>query len=157
MQKNRNSNGFKRTSLRYGNYGLVFNHEGRFEIKYIFMIRKIIRKMKPKKARKKRKVFFKPKMIWFFLFPNFIISQKSKNSRMGKGKGDIIRWTIRVKSGLVFFEFNGFSNLKLMALKARIQKLIHIKISLITKILGFYSTVDTYHSQQQIVKDKYSL
>ena len=63
MQKNRSLNGSKKTSLRYGNYGLVFNHEGRFEIKYIFMIRKIIRKMKPKKARKKRKVFFRPKMV----------------------------------------------------------------------------------------------
>lgn len=40
--------------------------------------------------------FFKPK-YWVKLLPNFILTQKSKNARMGAGVGKFVRLTAIVK------------------------------------------------------------
>ena len=43
--------------------------------------------------------------FWFFLTANYPVTKKSKNSRMGKGKGSFLRWQIRVPFNLIFLEF----------------------------------------------------
>lgn len=91
MFKRRKKLSSKETKLKFGDYGLFFSHQGRFEIKYIFILRKILRKLKKKKPKRRKVTLNKARLIWFVLFPNFIISKKSKNSRMGKGKGELER------------------------------------------------------------------
>jgi len=55
--------------------------------------------------------------VWIFYNSNYIISKKSKNSRMGKGKGNFLRWETRLPKF--------FSILKLLNLnKIRISNLI---------------------------------
>lgn len=132
MHKNRFSKKFKKTELQYGEAGIAFKQEGRFEIKYIFALRRLLRRLKIRKSKKKRRVWIRNRSIWFFLFPNFIISRKSKNSRMGKGKGDMIRWTIRVRGGLMLLEFKGFSFYKIKFFQKRIQKNIQLRLTLVT-------------------------
>jgi len=60
------------------------------KIFFLFFYRTIFIKMKFfKKFRKKFKKKFKKKRLFFEFFckPNFLIHEKFKNSRMGKGKG----------------------------------------------------------------------
>ncbi len=42
--------------------------------------------------------FFKPK-YWVMILPNFILTQKSKNARMGAGVGKFVRLTSIVNPG----------------------------------------------------------
>ena len=44
MFKRRKKLNNKETKLKFGDYGLFFSHQGRFEIKYIFILRKIFKK-----------------------------------------------------------------------------------------------------------------
>lgn len=48
---------------------------------------------------------------WFLFRPNYIITKKSKNARMGKGKGNYKRWLIKVYRGDLFFKSSGASPL----------------------------------------------
>jgi len=52
---------------------------------------------------------------------------------MGKGKGLLERWTIRVRYGLIFLEFKGIHPLQINNIKNRFQKRVHIEIVLTTK------------------------
>ena len=46
-----------------------------------------------------------------FLQPNFLLTTKSKNSRMGSGVGVFLRLVIKLSAGQVFLEFRGHSRL----------------------------------------------
>lgn len=135
MQKNRFTQKIIFKKLHFGSRGIYFLNEGQMEIKQIFMTRRIMRKIR--KRRKKRKSKQKPlkqkKNIWFFLFPNFILSKKSKNSRMGKGKGSIKRWVIRIKPGSIFLEFKNISNWKLIYIVSKLAQLIRMKLKIFSK------------------------
>lgn len=140
MQKDRGFKKYKNSFLRWGTIGFFFEHEGRFEIKYAFVIRKFLKKFFKKKATRRRRVWETPKLLWFVLFPNFILTKKSKNSRMGKGKGLLTRWTIRVRGGLTLFEFKGYNYNKINFFKNQIQKRLPIKIACVYKNIIYYST-----------------
>jgi len=60
----------------------------RLEFVYIRLFKKLFRR----KFVKAKTRFFKAK-YWLFLLPNFILTQKSKNARMGAGVGKFIRLT----------------------------------------------------------------
>ena len=53
----------KKTTLKFGDYGLFFSHQGRFEIKYIFILRKILRKLKKKKPKRRKITLNKTRLI----------------------------------------------------------------------------------------------
>ena len=135
MQKNRFTQKVIFKKLKFGSRGIYFLNEGQMEIKQIFMTRRIMRKIR--KRRKKRKSKQKPlkqrKNVWFFLFPNFILSKKSKNSRMGKGKGSIKRWVIRIKPGTVFLEFKNISFWKLFYIVSKLKNLLRMKLKIVSK------------------------
>lgn len=63
----------------------------KFEFVYIRSFKKYLRKS----YCKSKMHFYKPK-FWIRIFPNFILSKKSKNSRMGAGVGQYIRLVMRV-------------------------------------------------------------
>ena len=44
--------------------------------------------------------------LWINIFPNFPVSKKPVEVRMGKGKGEISFWVSKVKSGKVIFELD---------------------------------------------------
>ena len=157
MFKRRKKLNNKETKLKFGDYGLFFSHQGRFEIKYIFILRKILRKLKKKKPKRRKITLNKARLIWFVLFPNFIISKKSKNSRMGKGKGELERWTIRVRSGLVFLEFCGFSYNKVNGIKNKFQKNLQIQLNLLSSSCLFYSTLKNTKQSRMLNKDRFFL
>jgi hypothetical protein len=124
---------------------------------YIFMLKRLVKKKFKKRRDKKRRWWFYHKSVWLFLFPNFVISQKSKNSRMGKGKGLYERWTIRVKCGLIFLEFKGIHPMHINNLKNIFQSRVNIHIILATKRKVYYSLGGSFYNQRLLNKGNYFL
>ena len=88
-QKKRFSVKSKKIKLHFGTVGFYFSKENRIELIYIKNMRKLIKRLGfPKKVSLVK--YFKKK-LFFFLKKNFPLSKKSKNSRMGKGKGKFLR------------------------------------------------------------------
>ncbi len=51
--------------------------------------------------------------IWIRIFPDFPITQKPSEVRMGKGKGNVSFWVCNVKPGKILYEIAG-ANLKIL-------------------------------------------
>jgi large subunit ribosomal protein L16 len=45
--------------------------------------------------------------VWIRIFPHQSITKKPAETRMGKGKGDIVCWVAFVKRGAIIFELGG--------------------------------------------------
>ena len=126
--KNRNKYKVKKVYLRYGNIGLVIFKNIQFEFIYFYMIKKFL------------KHFFKFKYssinyfkIWVTLKANFPVSKKSKNSRMGKGKGSFSRWIIKINQGSVFMEFKNVNYIRIKKLNNYWNKMLNFNTYLIVK------------------------
>jgi hypothetical protein len=91
-----------------GDAGFYYFHEFRFELIYLKLLRKWIKRgvRLVKKDSPKRQV-------WLNFHVNFPLVKKPKNARMGKGKGGFFRWAVRLAPTLMFMEFQGFPQLAL--------------------------------------------
>lgn len=115
---------FKRRKKNYYKYsnnlpsnGIYSLHQFRFEFIYLKVFKKIFRK----RYMKKKPVYLKTK-FWLMIKPNFLLTMKSKNSRMGSGVGLYVRVTsivkpnrplILIKQYSLFFIRNAVKYLKL--------------------------------------------
>ena len=70
----------------WGDMSFFFKRRYNFELVYFSFINRVLKRFFFKKRNKR---FFRK--IWFFFKKNFPITKKSKNSRMGKGKGSFLR------------------------------------------------------------------
>src|SRR5665647_3317251 len=70
-----------------------------FEYSYLKRLKKIVKRLIRRRVLTKKKVHknWLKRKAWMSLRPNFPISRKSKNSRMGKGVGSFVRWSIRLR------------------------------------------------------------
>ena len=91
-------------NLTIGNVGLYTISRIRYELVYLRVLKKCIRQ----KFIRRRIRFFKCK-FWFFLKPNYILTSKPTNSRMGAGIGSLVRVTIRVDAYTNFICLRGYS------------------------------------------------
>lgn len=107
LLKKRYFKGNKYPTLRYGTIGVYCLHTFRFEYKYCMFIRKFFKKLY---RHKKRKIATASKWrTWLFVRPNYVLTHKSKNARMGKGKGNFKRWCTIIYPGRVFIEHTNIS------------------------------------------------
>lgn len=90
--------------LNFGNSGFYLIKSTRFEFSYFLILKIFLKNFLKSKYSLKNYFFF-----WFFLFGNFPITKKSKNARMGKGKGIFLRWSIRLPLNYIFLEFKSFN------------------------------------------------
>lgn len=111
--------------LSNGSASFYFFHTIKFECVYLKFLRRRI-KLLIKKIKKK----YLSRKIWINLKANYPLSKKSKNSRMGKGKGSFLRWVIIIKPMLSFLEFFGFNAFYLISLKNKLKYLYHSDIKL---------------------------
>lgn len=89
---------FKSNDLKFGNIGLKTLESGLINARQIEAARQaIVRKMKRKGK------------IWIKVFPDLPVTSKPTGVRMGKGKGSVSHWAVRVKGGTVLFEAAGIS------------------------------------------------
>lgn len=57
-----------------------------------------------------------------FLRPNYVITKKPKNARMGKGKGMFIRWCSILPGGFMLIELYGFQYKQVRKYAARLER-----------------------------------
>ena len=62
--------------------------------------------------------------IWIKAFPDFPVTAKPTEVRMGKGKGAIKEWVCRVRKGKILFEVDGVADQRILeAFQAARKKL----------------------------------
>lgn len=120
--------------LRFGEFGFLVSREGRLEFVQLNFIKKYIKIL----FRKSKHTPENFKKVWYSLSANHVIQCKSKNSRMGKGKGLVERRIIRIYKNTILFEFFGISFYKLLNITKKINKKLNFKIILISKQNNLY-------------------
>lgn len=107
------------SSLLFGNFGIVSKTKGVLFYKEIAAAQKVILK----KIKGTGIVIVRVK-------PNRPQTKKKKGMRMGKGKGDVSTWLVKVKAGMVLFEIFGLIDIKKIK---KIFKNTNIRLSVSTK------------------------
>ena len=139
--KKRYKIGYKKIQLLFGNFSFTLCKSFKIEYIYLYNFKKSLKKyFKFKKG---------PKKVWLFLHKNYPLTKKSKNSRMGKGKGAVARYCSRVLQNHNLFEFYGFNIKELFFLKKNLKKKVFIPIRINTdffqlKKSHFYSKSETF-------------
>lgn len=112
---------FKANKLQFGNVGLKAVNSAIITARQIEATRQAI----SRKIKKKGK-------IWIRVFPDLPITAKPISARMGKGKGSLSHWGVRVRGGTMLFEICGVKDPKIIesALRTGSAKLpLRTKIS----------------------------
>lgn len=115
-QKNRTVGSFKKICLKYGTTSFFTKKKVRFELIYFVFLKKFFKNLNNSKIKKT----LNRRGIWFFFKSNYPLSKKSKNSRMGKGKGVFLRWVVILHAFSNLVEFNNYN---FIVLKKILQKL----------------------------------
>lgn len=99
------------------------------QIRFEFVFFRVLKKLLRRKFIKAKVRFFKPK-FWFFLLPNYTLTQKSKNSRMGAGVGKFIRLCSFVNPGKTLVKTWRYTPLFLQTILKYLQYKIPYKLLL---------------------------
>lgn len=121
--KKRYSIGYKLPSLIFGDFSFTLLKSYNIEYIYLYNFKKSLKKY----------YYFKKsttKKVWLFLHKNYPLTKKSKNARMGKGKGSLSRYCSRTYKNHNIFEFVGFNLKELLVLKKIFNKKINIPIKI---------------------------
>lgn len=104
---------FRSYKLQFGNLGLKAAKSGTISSRQIEAARQaIVRKLNRKGK------------LWIRVFPNVPITTKPTEVRMGKGKGAVSHWSVKISAGTVLFEICGISkNIAITAFKTGGAKL----------------------------------
>lgn len=87
---------FRSNRLKFGNIGLKAAKAGTISARQIEAARQaIVRKL----SRKGK--------LWIRVFPSIPITSKPTEVRMGKGKGAVSHWGVKISAGTVIFEVCG--------------------------------------------------
>lgn len=97
QQKGRNrGKSFRGASLAFGNIGIKAVEHGRIDSRQIEAAR-IAMTRHVKRTGK----------IWIRVFPDKPLTAKPLETRMGKGKGAVDKWVMRIKPGRIIYEMIG--------------------------------------------------
>ena len=86
------------TELSFGSFGLKALTPERVTARQIEAARRAMTRAMKRQGR-----------VWIRVFPDVPVSKKPAEVRMGKGKGAIEYWVVRVKPGRIMFELDGVS------------------------------------------------
>ena len=143
----------KNKKLYFGTHGIFFRKTTRLELIYLVMFRKLIKRLKHPA---KKNVIYHKKM-WFWLKKNYPLSKKSKNSRMGKGKGKFLRWVIRIPANYVILEFFGWSSYSLQKICSKINKKNNLSTKLFSNLEIKPKVIMSKHKYSYLLVNKYTL
>lgn len=147
-----NINNKKILKLRYGSHGVYFNQPTRVELVYLVMLRRVL-----KKFRFTRKIDTSHhRKFWFCLKRNYTISKKSKNARMGKGKGKFLRWSILVPRNSMLLEFSGWHMKLIKYVCYKLDKKAKIKLNIFLKKRPKYNTVMGHANRTYYLINRYN-
>lgn len=95
LMKNRSIPKFKLCNMKLTQYKYIYTIKKiRLDFVYIRLFKKLFRR----RFIKAKTRFFKPK-YWILFLPNYTLTQKSKNARMGAGVGKFVRLTSIIRPG----------------------------------------------------------
>lgn len=114
----------KSNKLRFGIQGIQALEKGKITAKQIEAIRRTITNFTKRKAK-----------VWIRIFPDFPITQKPSEVRMGKGKGNVSYWVANVKPGRILYEIAGADNSLLEKALLNTCKKFPIKVRIIKRNL----------------------
>lgn len=83
------------SNLSYGVFGLKLLKTNRFKVKQLETVRKHIARFLKKNQ-----------YLWIRVVPDIPITNKPKEIRMGKGKGAVDHWVVKLKAGHILFELS---------------------------------------------------
>ncbi|MDE2791830.1 MAG: 50S ribosomal protein L16 [Paracoccaceae bacterium] len=104
------------STLNFGSWGLKATRPERVTARQIEAARRAMTRQMKRQGR-----------VWVRIFPDVPVSKKPTEVRMGKGKGAVEYWAVRVKPGRVMFEIDGVSDsvareaLRLAAMKLPVK------------------------------------
>ena len=110
----------KANSLKFGTHGIQALERGRITAKQIEAVRRSITNFLKRKGK-----------VWIRIFPDFPITNKPSEVRMGKGKGNVAFWVCNVKPGRILYELSG-ADFKILE---NALKYAAIKLPIETKII----------------------
>lgn len=87
---------YKSTTLKFGTIGLKAAESGLITAKQLEAARQAINRKLKRKGK-----------IWIRIFPNYPITKKPTEVRMGKGKGAVNHWAAKIGGGTILFEICG--------------------------------------------------
>lgn len=99
--------------LYYNFVAIKIKKSVRAELIFFFFLKKQLKELKNSSY---EKTFFFKKQIWICWPLNAPLTRKSKNARMGKGKGLFTRWTTTFKKFTIFLQFSSFVSIKKVCL-----------------------------------------
>lgn len=111
-----------KSSLYFGKFGIKSLETKRMDPKTIEAIRRIL----TRKFRRKAKIRINT-------FPDIPVTQKSAESRMGKGKGAVQYWVCPIKRGQTLFQIKKISKISAKQVSKSLIYKIPQKIKFITK------------------------
>lgn len=82
--------------LKFGTHGIQAVEKGRITARQIEAVRRTITNYLRRKGK-----------VWIRIFPDFPITNKPSEVRMGKGKGNVAYWVCNVKPGRILYELSG--------------------------------------------------
>lgn len=94
---------FKASKLQFGTVGLKAVNSAIITARQIEATRQAISRKIKKKGR-----------LWIRIFPDLPITAKPISARMGKGKGSLSHWGVRVRGGTMLFEICGVKDPKII-------------------------------------------
>jgi len=112
--------GYKKPGLIFGDFSIILCKSYNVEYIYIYNFKRGLKKYFSFRGLNKK--------VWLFLHKNYPLTKKSKNSRMGKGKGALARYCARVFQNHNLFEFSGFNVRELINLKKILKKKINLPL-----------------------------
>lgn len=118
----------------YGNFSTgIYNID---KIRFEFIYLKIFKKIFRKKYLKKKPIHTTTK-FWMMIKPNFILSMKSKNSRMGSGVGMYTRVCSIVKPGKPIILLKNYSKTFVTKAVQYLKLKLNINTCLLIKKINF--------------------
>jgi large subunit ribosomal protein L16 len=89
---------YKMNSLNFGTVGLKAIESGIILLNQLEAARQAINRKLNRKGK-----------IWIRIYPNYPITRKPVEVRMGKGKGQVSYWGAKISGGTILFEICGIS------------------------------------------------
>lgn len=112
--KNRSFSKLSVKNFKFTNYRHLYTVR-KFRLEFVFI--RLFKRLFRRRFIKAKMRFFKPK-YWLLFLPNYILTQKSKNARMGAGVGKFIRLTSIVYPGKSIIKTWHYSYRFLLAVSA---------------------------------------
>jgi len=101
---------------KFGRFALVAQESGLISARHIESTRQVINRYLKRKGK-----------IWICVFPDFPMTSKPTEVRMGKGKGAVKALFCRVKKGKILFEVDGSSDYSIFEAFCAAKKKLPLK------------------------------